>query len=323
MCTLKDRLRGAFYGTAIGDALGGPRQFCERDELPLLTDMKPIANFRMPSGCWSDDTSMMLCLAESLTKSGYGFPEQNAQGNTFFPYLYGKNGPQILSDQLNYYLKWFKEGYNTPTGKAFDIGGTTKRAMMAYAATGQVIANTTDEMFQGNGSIMRLAPIGMMFWDDEERAANEAMLSSQTTHANIVCLQACCLLAKAIVRGLQGRSKEDILAAVLQHSFCSELDSITSGDYQKKTRDQIESHGWVVATLEAALWCFYKTSSFEDGLILAVNLCHDADTVGAVFGALAGAYYGFGGVPDRWIVDLKAKEILESIYLNFESVITV
>lgn len=301
MAHLKDRLCGAFYGTAVGDALGGPRQFCERDEMPLLTDMKPMSNFKMPAGSWSDDTSMMLCLAESLTKTGYG--------------------PQSLSDQLNYYLKWFKEGYNTPTGKAFDIGGTIKRAMMAYAGTGQIVANTSDEMFQGNGSIMRLAPIGMMFYDDEERAASEAMLSSQTTHTNIVCLQACDLLARAIALGIQGKSKESILESFQREHYVKELESITTGDYQKKTRNQIESHGWVVATLEAALWCFYKTTTFEDGLILAVNLGHDADTVGAVFGALAGAHYGFGNIPERWIVDLKAKDRLQSIYMAFEDVI--
>ena len=290
--------------------------------MPLLTEMKPISNFRMPAGSWSDDTSMMLCLAESLTKSGYDFHEHSVEGNTFFPYEYGKIMTQDLADQLNYYLKWFKEGYNTPTGKAFDIGGTTKRALLAYSATGQIIANTSDEMFQGNGSIMRLAPIAMMFYYDEERAGSEAMISSQTTHTNIVCLQACYLLAKAIVRAIQGRSKEDILGAVLQEGFCNELESITSGKYQKKTRDQIESHGWVVATLEAVLWCFYKTTTFEDGLILAVNLAHDADTVGSVFGALAGAYYGFGNIPDRWIVDLKGKEILETIYLKLEERVT-
>ena len=321
MAHLKDRLRGAFYGTAVGDALGGPRQFCERDEMPLLTEMKPIYNFKMPAGCWSDDTSMMLCLAESLTKSCYGFPQHSAEGNTFFPYSYGKNGPQNLSDQLNLYLHWFKDGYNTPTGKTFDVGGTTKRAMMAFSATGNIIANTSDDMFQGNGSIMRLAPIAMMFYDDEERAANEAMLSSQTTHTNIVCLQACNLLARAIVTALQGRSKESVLDAVSQEHFCKELECITSGNYQKKTRKQIESHGWVVATLEAALWCFYKTESFEDGLILAVNLAHDADTVGAVYGALAGAFYGFTNIPDRWLVDLKGKHILDSIYSKFEDVI--
>ena len=199
---------------------------------------------------------MMLCLAESLTKTCYRFPEQNTQGNTFFPYSYGKNGPQILSDQLAYYLKWFKEGYNTPTGKAFDVGGTIKRALLTYATTGQIIANTSDDQFQGNGSIMRLAPIAMMFYDDEDRAANEAMLSSQTTHTNIVCLQACNLLARVIVNALQGRSKESVLDAVSQDYFCKELECITSGNYQKKTRDQIESHGWVVATLEAALLVF-------------------------------------------------------------------
>lgn len=302
MATLKDRLRGAFYGTAVGDALGGPRQFCERDEMPKLTEMVSNHNFKMPAGCWSDDTSMMLCLAESLTKTGYG--------------------PQLLSDQLAYYLKWFKEGYNTPTGKTFDVGSTTQRAIITYAMTNKIIADTSDEMYQGNGSLMRLAPIGMMFWDDEERAGQEAMLSSQTTHANIVCLEASSLLASAIALAIQGQSKLRILESFSNEHVCKELHSITSGKYQKKTRNQIESHGWVVTTLEAALWCFYKTESFEDGLILAVNLAHDADTIGAVYGALAGAFYGFSNIPDRWLVDLKGKERLETIYLAFESVIT-
>ena len=302
MSTLKDRLRGSFFGTAIGDALGGPRQFCERDELPLLTQMKPIANFRMPAGSWSDDTSMMLCLAESLTQTG--------------------KGAQLLSLQLEYYSKWLKDGYNTPTGKAFDIGGTTRRAIATYNMTGKIIADTADEIYQGNGSLMRLAPIGMMFWDDEEAAAKEARISSMSTHANSLCLEACSMLARAIAKAIQGRSKENILDFTEDYMLeRPELESIINGDYMKKTRNQIRSDGWAVSTLEAALWAFYTTETFQDGAILAVNLAHDADTVGAVYGALAGAFYGYEAIPVEWIYDLKGKERLEEIYGNFEHIV--
>lgn len=299
--TLKDSLRGAFYGTAIGDALGGPRQFCERDELPTLTDMKPIANFNMPAGSWSDDTSMMLCLAESLTQTGYG--------------------PQNFDHQLQLYSKWLLEGHNTVAGKTFDAGATTRGAIMNYKKTGATTAYTDDDMYQGNGSLMRLAPIGMMFWDDPDRAADEAAASSMTTHANSICTMSCRILARAIAVAIQGSSKEEVLAAAAIPEYRKELIPIVQRKYIHKSRDAIHSDGWVVATLEAALWAFAKTTTFEDGAILAVNLAHDADTVGAVYGALAGAYYGFGNIPDRWLVDLKNKQLLEERYVALEAVI--
>ena len=300
--SLKDGLRGCFYGTAVGDALGGPLQFRERDEFPTLTEMAPITDFRMPAGSWSDDTSMMLCLAESLTHTGYG--------------------PQNLREQLELYSSWLLEGHNTVSGKTFDAGGTTRHAILTFKAKGNLQAETTDDMYQGNGSLMRLAPVAMMFWDDVERAADEAAISSATTHANSMCLMACRILAKAIATALQGAPKSDVLAAAAISEFRKELIPIVQGKYVYKTRAQIESNGWVVSTLEAALWCFAKTTTFEDGAILAINLAHDADTVGAVYGALAGAYYGFGNIPDRWLVDLKNKALLEERYIALEAVIT-
>jgi ADP-ribosylglycohydrolase len=263
--------------------------------------MKPIANFGMPAGSWSDDTSMMLCLAESLTQTGYG--------------------PQNFDHQLQLYSKWLLEGHNTVAGKTFDAGGTTRGAIIHYKKTGATIAYTVDDMYQGNGSLMRLAPIGMMFWDDPDRAAEEAAASSVTTHANSLCAMSCKILARAIAVAIQGRPKAEVLAAAAIPEYRKELIPIVMGKYVHKSRDEIHSDGWVAATLEAALWAFAKTSTFEDGAILAVNLAHDADTVGAVYGALAGAHYGFGNIPDRWLVDLKNKGLLEERYLALETVI--
>jgi ADP-ribosyl-[dinitrogen reductase] hydrolase len=301
MAHLQDRLRGAFYGTAIGDALGGPRQFCERDEMPLLTQMRPIANFKMPAGSWSDDTSMMLCLAEALTSTG--------------------RSPQILTEQLALYSRWHYEGHNTPTGKAFDVGGTTKRAIQQFQVTRNIIAATSDDVYQGNGSIMRIAPIGMLYWDDVDAAGIEGSLSSMTTHSNQLCMECCSILARMIAKAIQGLSKENVLDLSDEIITRPELKPIVQGKFMEATRSQIRSDGWVVSTLEAAMWAFYKTETFQDGAILAVNLAHDADTVGAVYGALAGAYYGYSDIPIEWLSDLKGKDILEKVYCEFEKVI--
>lgn len=287
------RIRGTLFGTAIGDALGGPRQFTERDELPLLTEMKPIANFKVPAGTWSDDTSMTLCLAESLTKTG--------------------TGEQDPADQLTLYSCWLSEGHNTPTGKAFDIGGTTRNSIQRYRVTGEVRANTDDEVFQGNGSLMRVAPVAAMFRADPARAGREAAISSLTTHSNLLCQQACQILGQVIATALQGGTKEEVLGAVGMSGYLSPLEPVVKGRFAYKSRDQIQSDGWVVATLEAALWAFARTETFEDGAIYAVNLAHDADTVGAVYGAIAGAFYGYEAIPDRWLAALKGRDVIEKV----------
>jgi ADP-ribosylglycohydrolase len=161
-----------------------------------------------------------------------------------------------------------------------------------------------------------------MFATDPVRAGREAALSSLTTHANPVCQQSCHILASVIATALQGNTKADVIAACQYHGpgpCREELLPIIAHEFLDKERKQIRSDGWVVSTLEAALWAFARTDTFQDGAILAVNLAHDADTVGAVYGAIAGAFYGYEAIPLEWLEDLKAKIVIESVYVPFEA----
>lgn len=295
-----DRHRGCFYGLVVGDALGAPREFKERDKYAEITDMSPVLHFDLSAGSWTDDTSMMLCLAESLTRSG--------------------RGPQNRLDQLDTYTRWWREGHNSVNGRCFDIGGTVKTALRAYKFKRNEVAITDDEMFQGNGSLMRLAPIPMMFWHDEVHAGLESALSSETTHANNVCKDACRLFGIMVARALQGKGKEEIIdfkECEGEYEYAKELLPIIRQKYRVKRREDVESSSWILHTLDAVLWAFMRTESFEEGLVLVVNLCGDADTNGAIYGMLAGAHYGFSAIPLRWLDGLQNREKIDGVFEGF------
>lgn len=297
---LMNRFKGCFYGLAVGDALGGPLEFKRRsDTRPIVTEMVENKNFDLPPGSWSDDTSMMICIAESLTVTG--------------------RGEQDRVDQLERFTRWWREGHNSVNGHCFDIGSTVKTALRRFKFFKNPVALTDDEMFQGNGSLMRLAPVPMMFWNDTERAGVESALSSETTHANSLCKDICKLFGKMVARGLQGLSKNEILAT--DSDKMSEYDPMLApvfeGAYRGKTRDEIHSDSWVIHTIETVLWAFSTTETFEEGLVRIVNLAEDADTNGAIYGMLAGAYYGYDAIPRRWLDALQRPDILDEVYVPF------
>lgn len=292
------RQKGCFYGLIVGDALGGPLEFKDRDTRPLLTEMAEIKHFDLPPGSWSDDTSMMLCIAESLTVSG--------------------RGEQDRVDQLNRFTEWWRNGHNSVNGECFDIGGTVKTALRRFKFYKEPVALTDDEMFQGNGSLMRLAPVPMMFWYDVERAGIESALSSETTHANSLCKDICKLFGKMVAHAIQGVNKERILATDRTSTeYDALLVPILEQAYRSKRRDEIQSSGWALHTIETVLWAFANTDNFEDGLILVINLAGDADTNGAIYGMLAGAHYGYDAIPPRWLGDLQRPDMIERVYVPF------
>lgn len=295
-----NRHKGCFYGLAIGDALGSPLEFKKyNSERQIITNMEPTVHFSLPPGSWTDDTSMMLCLAESLIESGLG--------------------PQNRIDQLDKYTLWWREGHNSVNGKCFDIGGTVKTALRRFKFYREEVALTDDEMFQGNGSLMRLAPIPMLFWRDSERAGIESSLSSETTHANIVCKDVCKLFGKMVACALQGASKEQILSIDRERYtiYDSAIHHILNQSYITKTKDMLHSDSWIVHTIETVLWTFANFNTFEDGLISIINMCGDADTNGAIYGMLAGAYYGYDAIPLRWLEGLQRRDVLDNIFTKF------
>jgi ADP-ribosyl-[dinitrogen reductase] hydrolase len=243
--------------------------------------------FSLPPGAWTDDTSMALCLATSLVEKR-GFDAR---------------------DQMDRYLRWYHAGYLSSIGHCFDIGTTTRAALDRYQLTGNPFSGTDDPHSAGNGSIMRLAPVAMFYAGDPQAALGYAVESSRTTHGAAECLDACRLLAAILLAVLAGANKEAALfspykvagpALSAPAELSPPVRAIAEGAYRHKTADQIRGSGYVVASLEAALWCFWTTANFREAILAAANLGDDADTTAAVCGQVAGAFYGEAGIPGHW-----------------------
>lgn len=275
---LQNRYRGALLGLAAGDAVGTTLEFKPRGSFEPLTDMVGGGPFDLEPGQWTDDTSMALCLAESLIRCDAFDPQ----------------------DQMNRYANWYQHGYWSSTGTCFDIGVATRGAIHTYLVTGEPLAGNTDPGSAGNGSIMRLAPVVLRFARRPELQAMAA-LSSRTTHAAGECLDACRLLAVALERALAGCAKAEVLDLAAIEVSSQRLRDIAAGGYRSATRDQVRGTGYVVDSLEAALWCFHQHDTFAGAVLEAANLGDDADTTAAVVGQLAGAFYGVAGIPAAWL----------------------
>jgi len=273
-----DRYRGCLLGLATGDAVGAALEFKERGTFEPVTDMVGGGAFALAPGQWTDDTSMALCLATSLVRC-----------NSFDP-----------DDQMRLYCRWNETGYLSSTGRCFDIGGATAHALDRYRATGDPYAGSTDPRSAGNGCLMRLAPVVLFFHGDTDEAERHAALSARTTHGAPACLDACRLLARILHRALDGRPKEDLLPG---SSFegVAEIAAIARGGFRERDVEGVRGTGYVVDSLGAALWCFWRTGSFEEAILAAANLGGDADTTAAVCGQVAGAYYGERAIPAHWL----------------------
>jgi ADP-ribosyl-[dinitrogen reductase] hydrolase len=273
-------------GLAVGDALGTTLEFCRRDSSPLLTDMIGGGPFRLKPGQWTDDSAMALALADSLIESD----------------------DLDESDLMQRFVDWHEQGRYSCTGTCFDIGITTRAALARWKASGDPLAGSTAPDSAGNGSLMRIAPIPIVFGRKGVVAWREGEKSSRTTHTNDECVWSCGFFSALAGMAIGGSSKESLLAFT-RHHYGPMLDN-----FEGKTRDEIKTTGYVRHTLEASLWAFFGTNTFEDGLVLIVNMGGDADTVGAVFGTLAGAHYGEEAIPARWRSALLKSEMTEAIF---------
>ena len=290
--TTLDRFLGCLLGLAAGDAVGTTLEFKRRDSFKPIEDMIGGGPFNLAPGQWTDDTSMALCLASSLVENGKFDP----------------------ADQMTRYIRWHEEGYLSSNGRCFDIGNATASALARFKRTGNAFSGSTDPQSAGNGSIMRLAPVPMFFARDLAKATHYSAESSRTTHAATECLDACRLFGAMLVRALHGSEREEVLLAdALTFSGSPAIVAIARGDYQAKAESAIRGSGYVVQSLEAALWCFDQTSSYEEAVLRAANLGDDADTTAAVCGQLAGAFYGAGGIPDGWLARLAMRPEIEHL----------
>ncbi|MEI6149018.1 MAG: ADP-ribosylglycohydrolase family protein [bacterium] len=282
----QDRFRGALIGLAVCDALGTTLEFKPPGTFKPVTDITGGGPFHLKPGQWTDDTSMALCLAESLVEK-HGFD---------------------AVDQLDRYVRWYRQGYMSCTGTCFDIGGTTRAGLHTFERTRQPFCGSTDPHAAGNGSIMRLAPVPLFFADKPEEAIARSGDSSRTTHGATVCVDACRYMSGLIVGAVNGVGKDELLSELYcpvpgywqSHPLCPAIDAIAQGSFKQKEPPAIKGSGYVVNSLEAALWAFAKGRDFKEGALLAVNLGDDADTTGAVYGQIAGAFYGYVDIPQKW-----------------------
>jgi ADP-ribosyl-[dinitrogen reductase] hydrolase len=215
-------------------------------------------------------------------------------------------------------LKWYREGYMSCTGKCFDIGITVQAALKTFENTRQPFCGSTDPMSAGNGSLMRLAPVPLFYGNNPALAIEKAGQSSQTTHGAKEAVDACRYFAALIIGAVAGKSREEILNSSYPDRklwaadpLAPRIAEIAAGSYKRKGPKEVRGNGYVVNSLEAALWAFDQSTNFRDGALLAVNLGDDADTTGAIYGQLAGAFYGEQGIPEEWRLVLADRDLIE------------
>ena len=294
MNTLKDRYEGCLLGLACGDAVGTTVEFKKRGSFAPVMDMVGGGPFNLVAGQWTDDTSMALCLAESLLAQN-GFDAK---------------------DQMDKYLKWCKEGYMSSTGHCFDIGRTVSSALEKYSLHKNPYAGSTEPRTAGNGSIMRLAAIPLYYLSNLEQTIHFAGESSRTTHGAEEAVESAKLFAVLIRMALLGHSKQDILLKNEYYSNTATVNALAQGDYLDKEEKHIKGSGYVIESLEAALWCFAQTETFEEAVLKAVNLGDDADTTAAIVGQIAGAYYGVSAIPSGWLQKLYNLEFIRGLAVS-------
>lgn len=273
MTVEKDKCLGAFLGLAIGDAMGAPVEFEAKGKFEPVKGYRAGGPFNLPAGYWTDDTSMAICLAESLLAC---------------------NGSLDLQDQMRRYSNWFMYGQNSSTGKCFDIGNGTRIAI-EHSLNKNKPLGIYPERSEGNGSLMRLAPVSIVYRNAPEEIAFEACrVSSSTTH-NQFASKLCGEFGSWLHRYLSGGRKIP--------EVCAE--GVTNSGHAPKS-------------LEAAFFHFASTKSFKEAILQAVNYGEDADTVGAITGQLAGAYYGLSSIPEEWVLGLydhsRLLDLAEKLY---------
>lgn len=295
--TLRDRFRGALTGLAIGDALGASVQFRKPGSFTPVSDLIGGGPFQLPRGAWTDDTAMALCLAESLTERG-GFD---------------------ASDQIVRYQNWQREGHLTSTGECVGITASVAKALATARWSGKPFAGSHDPAQLDKEALSRVAPAALYFLADPREAVSQAAEAARTTHQSPPVLDACRYLAGLLVGALNGVGRQQLLK--LRYSpvpglwddqpLREQVDAVANGSYRNKTSADIEGSGGAPQALECALWALDHSSSFREGALLAVNFGLDADVIGAVYGQLAGAIYGVGGIPAGWRNALLKRELIE------------
>lgn len=294
-----DRLRGSLFGLAVGDALGAAVEFKPPGAFPPVTGYRGGGPFNLHPGEWTDDTAMALALADSIARAGWN-----------------------LDDQATRYRDWQSNGRYSVNGRCFDIGVQTRDALHRFSSVRDArLSGNPAESKSGNGSIMRLAPVVVAyaghFPDQVELLLDHAEDSSLPTHPSPICRSACrylALILAALAHGLPRDAVLDPRWPMLESlgRVHPAVQTIVDGSYGVKHPPAIRGGGYVVDSLEAALWGFHDAADFREAVLRAVNLGDDADTTGAVCGQIAGAFWGELGIPGEWRAELARADMIET-----------
>ncbi|CAF2646155.1 unnamed protein product [Rotaria sp. Silwood2] len=324
-----DKILGSMMGLTLGDALGAHVEFRPHAYLDThpVEDLEGGGTWGLEKGQFTDDTSMALCLAASLIDR-----------RDFIPY-----------DQLVRYKWWYQYGYMSSTGKCFDIGAATKQSIIQFEKNQKDYASKTsipidymdflsdpgclkefnvycsEDGVAGNGALMRLAPVPLFFYRNPKKAVEYAGISGKITHGDEKAYDACRFYAALIVGALQNKSKDDLLKETFYTDYKTwfgdkdlhpDIQKIADGSYKKERgyEDGIRGKGYIVSSLEAALWAFWSDEgSFKKGVLKAINLGDDTDTTAAIYGQLAGAFYGFKGLPEEWVKYIYGRKFIKCL----------
>jgi ADP-ribosylglycohydrolase len=297
----KNRQRGALFGLAVGDALGAAVEFQPPGTFLEVTDYRAGGPHGLPPGEGTDDTSMALALADSIADAGWD-----------------------LDDQAERYVAWWRRGEYTVHGFAVDIGTTTCTSLRRFLQTQDAwTSGDTSQYSSGNGSIMRLAPVPIAyarcFRDQFEMLVARCVESSRPTHASPQCLSACAYFGVVLAGLIHGLPRDHVLDPTWEplnrlrqlSPLHPEVEEVALGSFRRRQPPEIRGWGYVVRSLEAALWAFHDAVDFQQAVLRAVNLGDDADSTGAVCGQLAGACWGETGIPAAWRDGLAARELIE------------
>lgn len=300
---------GAIIGHAVGDAMGFPTEFSKREELlqnPVI-EMIDSPDVGQPAGSWSDDTAMEIATIDSFIQKKY------------FDY----------KDIMDKWVKWISKSEYTPTGVAFDIGRTCLKAIKKYCnGTPPLQCGSISMNENGNGSLMRILPVALYAYSKNlddisiRKLANEV---SSLTHAHEISRLGCYIYVQFIVCLLKRKTKEEA------YKYIQGLDyrSFTVDSMNRYTRildeqievqilDNIKSTGYIVDTLESAIWIFMNAQHYKEAIIASTNIGGDTDTIGAIVGSMAGIYYGFEDIPSSWLDKLQRKDYLMELVDRFE-----
>ena len=306
-------------GVVVGDALGCPVQFMSREEIAgraagPVTGMESGGVYQMLEGTWTDDSSMALAALDSIRKLG----------------------KVDLEDIMENFVAWYEEGEYTPFGEAFDIGNTCSLAIEKYEREHDPLnCGGTAERSNGNGSLMRIMPASLYAYDRKLSAADAVKTVHEVgglTHGHLRSKIACGLYYFCVKAILDGKgSLNDRLQKGLAEGFAFyEMDLANrvelsyygrvkeSEEFRTVPVEKIKSTGYVVDSLEAAIWSLVRTESFKDCLLMAVNLGDDTDTIGAIAGGMASLYYGYDGIPEEWLAVIQRREWIEGMFYDLD-----